>query len=147
MAEIRGGTKLEKVLAEMAANLTKAGTLKVGFLAGSRYPDGTPIAMVAAIQNYGAPRAGIPPRPFFTNMIKAKSPEWPAAIAGLLKANNYDAQLALDIAGMKIAEQLQQSIKDTNDPPLKPATIKRKGFAKPLIHHTDMINSVKHEVK
>ena len=131
----------------MAANLEKVGTLRVGFLSGARYPNGTPVALVASVLNYGAPRAGIPPRPFFSNMVKAKSPEWPAAIAGLLKANNYDTAKVLMLAGEAIKGQLQQSIKDTNAPPLKPATIKRKGFAKPLISTGQMLNSVAYEVK
>jgi hypothetical protein len=42
---------------------------------------------------------------------------------------------------------LQQSIRDTNDPPLAQATIARKGFAKPLIDTSVMINSVDYEVE
>jgi hypothetical protein len=103
--------------------------------------------MIAAIQEFGAPSRGIPPRPFFRNMIKAKSGEWPKAIAALLKANNYDARRTLMLTGEAIAGQLRQSIVDTNSPPLKPATIKRKGFAKPLIDTSVMINSIDYEVK
>lgn len=142
MAELRGGTKLERKLAELAIKLSTPGTVRVGFLAGARYPNGTPVAMVAAIQNYGAPRAGIPPRPFFTNMIKAKSPQWGQAIANLLKSTDYNVDQTLRLTGEAIKGQLQQSIRDTNDPPLKPATIRRKGFSKTLIDTGQMINSV-----
>lgn len=147
MAEIKGGTKLQSALVELTAKLSKYGTLRVGFLSGARYPNGTPVAMVAAIQEYGAPRAGIPPRPFMRNMIAAKQDEWPAAIAGLLKSTNYDTARTLALTGEAIKGQLQQSIRDTNSPPLKPATIKRKGFAKPLIATGLMLNSVSYEVK
>lgn len=102
--------------------------------------------MVAAIQNYGAPRAGIPPRPFFTSMIAAKQGEWPAAIAALLQQNPGEPARALDIAGAAIAGQLRQSIIDTNAPPLAPRTIARKGFSKPLVQTGQMLNSVDHEV-
>ena len=146
MAEISGGKKLEAALREISSNLTKAGTLRVGFLAGSNYPDGTPVAMVAAIQNYGAPRAGIPPRPFFSNMIASKSGEWPNAIKSFLLANNYDTKKALEALGQGIQGQLRQSIRDTNSPPLKPATIRRKGSAKPLIDTVQMLRSVNFEV-
>lgn len=37
--------------------------LKIGFFEHSKYPDGTPIAYVAAIQELGY--GPIPPRPFF----------------------------------------------------------------------------------
>jgi hypothetical protein len=161
LAEIRGGDKLQRALVEITAKLDKYATLHVGFLAGARYPNGTSVALIAAIQNYGAPRAGIPPRPFFSNMVKAKSPEWPAGLAGLLKKHNYDTNLALGEAGVLIAEQLRQSIKDTNTPPLKPATLRARGVAgntkydpsnpktfgaKPLIRTGDMMRAVAYEV-
>jgi len=126
--------------------VSKPATLRVGFLENAKYPDGTPVAMIAAIQDYGAPNAGIPPRPFFRNMIAAKSPEWPAAIAQLLKDNNLDAVKALDQTGFAIEGQLRESIQQTNAPPLAPSTIARKGFDKPLIDTGHMYNSVDHEV-
>lgn len=147
MAQIRGGDKFERRLRQIATAVSVPATVRVGFLENARYPDGKPVAFIAAIHNYGAPRAGIPPRPFFSNMIANKQGEWPAAIAGLLRANDYDAARALDIAGAAIAGQLRQSIIDTNAPPLAPSTIRRKGFSKPLIETSHMINSIDHEVR
>lgn len=145
-ARIRGGEQFERVLRQITRLLEQPAVLRVGFLENARYPDGKPVGMIAAIQDFGAPRAGIPPRPFFRNMIAAKSREWPKAIAFLLKAHHYDARAALDQAGAAIAGQLRQSIVDTNSPPLKPATIARKGFAKPLVDTGHMLNSIDHEV-
>jgi hypothetical protein len=147
MATIRGGQRFERLLRSIATSVSRPGTLRVGFLENATYPDGKPVAMIAAIHNYGAPRAGIPARPFFSNMIAKKQGEWPAAIAGLLRANDYDAPRALDVAGAAIAGQLRQEIIDTNAPPLAPSTIRRKGFSKPLIDTSHMINSVDHEVR
>lgn len=144
MATISGGKGLERALASLARRLDRRVTLRVGFLENARYPDGTPVAMIAAIHNYGAPRAGIPPRPFFSDMIRDHQGEWPEAIAGLLRT--MDPADALDVAGQAIAGQLRQSIIDTNEPPLAPSTIERKGFAKPLIDTSHMINSIDHEV-
>lgn len=126
MAEssIKGGDKLEKTLAKMSRNLSSGASVKVGFLTGATYPNGTPVAMVAAIQNFGAPRAKIPPRPFFSNMVRDKQAEWPSAIAGLLTANDFDAAAALEQTGQAIAGQLRQSIVDTNEPPLSPVTLR-----------------------
>lgn len=147
MATIRGGEKFEAALREMAAAVSKPATLRVGFLEGATYPDGTSVAMVAAIQDFGAPAVGIPPRPFFRNMVRTKSPGWPAAIAKLLRANRYDAEKTLGQVGEGIRGQLQQSIRDTNEPPLAPATIAAKGFDKPLIETAHLINSADYEVK
>lgn len=147
MATVSGGKRFEAELRKVAAGLKRGATLRIGFLENARYPDGKPVAMIAAIQEFGAPRAGIPPRPFFRNAIAKHSPEWPGAIAGLLKANDYDAERVLGITGAAIAGQIRQSIIDTNSPPLAESTIRRKGHAKPLVDTGHMLNSVDFEVK
>lgn len=147
MATISGGDKLQKALTEMARAVSNGATLRVGFLEKAKYPDGKSVAMIAAVNEFGAPSRGQPPRPFFRNMIAAKKGEWPSAISGLLKANEYDAAKTLKITGAAIAGQLRQSITDLVSPPLAPSTIRRKGFDKPLIDTGHMLNSVDFEVK
>lgn len=142
---MRGGEKFQQALKDISGKLTDA-KLKVGFLEGSTYPDGTPVPLVAAVQNFGSSSRGIPPRPFFSNMIREKKTGWAPAIAKNLKANDYDVKKTLNQAGEAIAGQLRQSIVDTNAPPLKPATIARKGFEKPLVDTGHMLNSVDYEV-
>ena len=123
MAKVTGGNKIEEYLKDIARKVGNAKQVDVGFYAKSNYPDGTSLPMVAAILEYGAPRAGIPPRPYFRNMIAAKGPKWPAATAALLKSNGYDASKTLEQVGAAIKGQLQQSIKDTNSPALSPVTL------------------------
>ncbi len=147
MATINGGSKLDQKLRDITKLMSNASSVKVGFLAESKYQDGKPVAMIAAIQDYGAPSVGIPPRPFFRNMVAAKKEEWPAAIAALLKANGYDALRTLQQTGEAISGQLRQSIVDTNEPPLAESTIRRKGFSKPLVDTGHMLNSVSYEVQ
>jgi hypothetical protein len=175
MATVTGGDKLQAELQRMVGEVTTAQSVKVGFLANATYPDGTPVAMVAAIQNWGAPRAGIPPRPFFSNMIVAKQAEWGPATGALLVANNYNAARTLAQVGEAISGQLREGIINTNDPPLSQvtlmirkmksegATITRKSLkvarqrldagesvagvsTKTLIETSNMINSVAYEV-
>jgi hypothetical protein len=146
MATLRGGERLQQRLHEIARNLDQPSTLRVGFLENATYPDGKPVGMIAAIQDFGAPRVNIPPRPFFRNMIADKQGEWPAAIAGLLKDSDYDVRYTLEQTGQAISGQLRQSIVDTNAPPLKPQTIARKGFDKPLVETGHMLNSIDYEV-
>ncbi len=147
MVTLTGGDKLISRLNELAKSVTKSATLSVGFLEGATYPDGTSVPMVAAIQEFGAPARNIPPRPFFRNMIAEKAESWPDAVAALLETNDYDATQTLMQTGEGIKGQLQQSIKDTNSPPLAPATIKKKGFDKPLIDTGVMINSIDYKVE
>ncbi len=123
MATLKGGDKFASALKDLASKVSNPATLRVGFLEGRRYPDGKPVAMIAAIQEFGAPSRRIPPRPFFRNMIRDKSGEWPEAIGGLLTSNNYDATRALEMAGAAIAGQLRESIIKTNSPALSPITL------------------------
>lgn len=142
-----GGDKLQKHLAELAAKVGQAATVNVGFLENATYPDGKPVVLVAAAQEFGAPAKGIPPRPFFRGMIAKESGHWGDDVAKALTASDFDAAKALDLMGFQIGSELQQSIHDTNAPPLAQSTIEKKGFDKPLIHTSDMWNAVDHEVK
>jgi len=175
---VSGGEKLAAALTRMSRQLARPAALRVGFLEGATYPDGKSVAMIAAIQEYGAPRArmprwlirqalakmapeerkafqagsggggrGIPPRPYFRPMVAAKSPGWSPALAAALRATGNKAEPALRLVGEHIRGQLQQSIRDTDTPPLSPLTIALKGFAKPLISTSHMISSVDYEVK
>ena len=144
---LTGGDGLDAALNDLAFKLGKGSReVRVGFFENAKYPDGTSVATVAAIQNFGAPSRGIPPRPFFSNMVDAQSPGWPDAFVAILKAADFDIEIALARMGEHIAGQLRQSIRDTNSPALAPATIARKGFAKPLIDTGVMFQSVGVEV-
>lgn len=147
MATISGGEKLEAALKAMAEKISNPGTLRVGFLEGSTDSSGVSNAMKAAINDFGAPSAGIPPRPFFRNMVAEKNGGWAGDIGKLLKAQDYDATVVLNFMGDKIKGQLQQAIQDFAGVPLKPATIKRKGFDKQLIDTGAMWQSVAWVVK
>lgn len=147
MATVKGGDKFSAALQKIAGAVSSAERVKVGFLSGATYPDGKPVAMIGAIQNWGAPAAGIPPRPFFSNMIQSKQREWGPATGKLLVANGYDAAVTLRLVGEAVAGQLRQSIRDTNEPALAESTIRRKGFSKPLVDTGHMLNSVDYEVQ
>lgn len=49
-----GGDLLRKRLDDIKAKLGAGEVLRLGFLEGSTYPDGTPTAQIAAIQEFGA---------------------------------------------------------------------------------------------
>jgi hypothetical protein len=123
MAAVRGGRRLQLVLEAIDAKLRSGDLVRIGFFEGARYPDGTPVAMVAALQEFGAPATGLPPRPFFRNMIAAHKREWPGAAARLLRSNDYDVRLTLQMVGEGIAGQLRQSITDLIAPSLSPTTL------------------------
>jgi len=125
VAEIKGGDKLDAALVAIARKLGgQKRAVRVGWIDGRSYPGtNTSVAMVAAVQNFGAPARGVPARPFFTNMIAEKSPGWPKALAACLKQTNNDAVTALDLMGEGIAGQLEQAITNFQGEPLSPVTL------------------------
>lgn len=148
MATLSGGAALERKLAEIAAKAGKAATLQVGFLKGATYPDGTPVAAVAFINEYGRMVRSKDgdyyqmPRPYFRTMIAAKAPKWGKSLGNLAVLHDYDIVKILQLMGEGITAQLQASIRNLVNPPLAPSTIKEKGFSKPLIDTAVMLNSV-----
>ncbi len=142
MASVTGGGKLAAALAGMAAKATKASEVSVGFLSGATYPDGTSVPMVAALNEFGRPEKNQPPRPFFRDMIAAKSPEWGPAVAALIEANGFDAAKTLAQTGQAVKAQLQNSIQTFDRVPLAPSTIAAKGHDKQLVDSAVMVNSV-----
>jgi hypothetical protein len=175
--QIRGGDKIRAKLQKLV-QAAKSGTVRIGFLENATYPQsGVPVAMVAALQEFGAPKANIPPRPFFRTLVQAKKQEWKEAIRKLLEGNDYDTEKTLMMTGEAIKGQLQQSIRDVHQPALSPVTLMlRKMFgnsphlirrrdvweairkvkagdssagvsAKPLIWTGHMLNSVDYEVR
>jgi hypothetical protein len=139
-----GGERLKTRLQEILKKAGKGGEVKVGFLEGATYPDGTPVPLVAAMQEFGTSR--IPSRPFFRQMIAQKSPGWGQSLANIVKANDYDVPKALALMGEGIGSQLQQAIVDFDGVPLSDVTVAKKGFDKQLIDTAVMINSVGYQV-
>jgi hypothetical protein len=147
VSSVRGGDKFGRALNNLSRKLGKATTLRVGFLENAVYPSGVLVALVAAVHEFGAPKRNIPPRPFFRVMIKQKSTGWAAKIAGELRDSNGDVDRSLRRTGELIASQLQMSISTVVGPPLKPATVARKGFDTLLIDTAFMLRSVDLDVK
>ena len=118
-----GGDRLRNYLDGIAARVASASQVAVGFLEGATEADGVSVAMIAAIQEFGAPKAGIPPRPFFRTMIAAKAPGWGGAMAKILKSTDYDAGKTLGQMGEGMKGQLQESIIAVDSPALSPITL------------------------
>lgn len=144
---VTGGDKLEARLKEIASNLRRASTVEVGWLDGASYPDGTPVALVALINEFGNAAHGQPPRPAIRNTIAAKATEWRDTFAWLLEANDHDASRALALMGEIIKGDLQRAITEYSGPPLKPSTVARKGSDKQLVDRGIELAGVGYRVK
>lgn len=147
---IAGGDKLQATLEKLARRLGSGGVVNTGFLESATYPakpdqPALNVASVAFFNEFGTSNA--PPRPFFRQMVAAKSPGWGRALGAAAKSVDYDSAQTLNIMGEVIKGELRESITQFTTPALKPSTIARKGFDKPLVDTGHMLASVDYEVK
>lgn len=102
---------------------------KVGFFPSAKYEDGTPVAYVASIQEYG--HGPIPPRPFFrTTMAKEKTAwgEYAAQGAKAVLKGSLSARDAMDGLGERAQEDVKETINQITSPPLSPITLELRAM-------------------
>ncbi len=129
-------------------SLTRA-TLKVGVLTAARHEKtGIPLADLMAVHEYGAPRAGVPARRPLRSAFAAKRDAFAKTIRKAVEAatrqrNPISALEMMDRIGKWAANMVRSYIKSKNlPPPLKPATIKRKGHAHALIDTGELVDHI-----
>jgi len=108
-------------------NSNKVG--KVGWFKDAKYPDGTQVAGIAALQEYGYTPRRIPPRPFFRPTIRAKQNEWKHLAFTLSKriiAGSITPHDLLHKIGLKASGQVRKAISNLYTPALAYSTIKAR---------------------
>lgn len=120
--------KLEAKLTEITNNLQEfdGQVAKVGWFPSAQYEDGTPVAQVAMIQEFGAPAVRIPPRPFFRPTIDEKRGEWVDSVAKgarAVAAGRMSASQVLEAVGQKAAGDVRYTISRVDSPALSPVTL------------------------
>ena len=142
---MKGIGSIKAKLKNIAKSYESNKQVRAGFLGGAPYPDGTPVALVAAVHEFGAPAKGIPVRPFMRTAIAQNKAKWADQLSRAI-GESGTAEAALGMVGESIKDDLRSSIRDGDWAPNKPRTVARKGFAKPLIDTAHMVNSVDHDV-
>lgn len=146
-----GIKSLEKALKNVSGLTTK-----VGWFKGAKYQDGTPVAYVATIQEYGSPMNGIPPRSFMRTTIAEKENEWAKLArsgAKAIIAGNASPKMVMEGLGLAASGDVRKKISEINSPALKAGTIearKRKlskgkkvgALTKPLVETGLMVASL-----
>lgn len=144
---IKGLNNLKARLKNIAKSYESNKQVRAGFLGGAYYPEaegGTSIALVAAVHEFGAPEKGIPKRPFMSKAIALNKDKWADKLGKGIAEVGVDR--ALDLVGEEMVDDIRKSINDEDWTPLKPETVKRKGFDKPLVDTMDMTRAVTHKV-
>ena len=121
--------------------------IQVGFQGDQKYEDGTSIAQVAAINDFGA--SDIPERPFMRQSFENHEGELQAACdaAQRLVSSGGSAEQALQQIGVVAKGLVQDEIVNGGFAPNAESTIKKKGSEQPLIDTGTMRQSVNFVVK
>ncbi|QOS97555.1 hypothetical protein JNUCC42_13235 [Brevibacterium sp. JNUCC-42] len=110
------------------------------------------MAKIAAYQEYGAPKAGIPERSF----LRAGMEKHKAAVSKIVRNElksvvelQGDVGEMMNLVGQSAADKVKKYFEKLNDPPLKPQTIARKKDRnpKPLVNTGDIRDAIGFEVK
>mgnify|MGYP000371463870 CR=1 FL=1 len=128
----KGFKSLETIIQSYAdrAHQLSLKTAKAGILEGE-YEDGTKVAYVAAIHEYGSPERKIPPRSYFRPAISEHQKEWADSLHDGVKAvvsGNMEAELVLDAVGAVAAADIKEHLSKTVTPPLSPITVMLRGM-------------------
>ena len=120
--------------------------VSVGYFSNSTYADGTPVAFVASIMEFGEMHT--PARPTIRPSLEKNKAKYYDLInkAIVNSLNGSDFKTGLMIVGKMGAEDIQAEIRNLQNPPLSIKTILKKGHSKPLMDTKVMFQSVAFKV-
>jgi len=99
---------------------------RVGWFEAAKYKDGTPVAYVAAIQENGASKQGIPPRPFIRPTIADRKGNWVKVMGDGVKAVAQQRATAADVlegVGLQAAGDIGATLASGKFDALSPITL------------------------
>jgi len=128
----------------------------VGWFEGAKYEDGTPVAYIASIHEFGYPEGNIPPRSFMRTTIEEKKDEWDKIAKSGARAVLKGKRTALQVMegiGLAASGDIRKKITEITSPELKETTIQAKrrklakgktvgSLTKPLIETSLMLSSL-----
>lgn len=128
--------------------------LAVGYPAsetgGIAYPDGTPVVLVAAVNNFGSATRGIPARPFMTEGAEPAIAATAPIVEALIPALNAGKATIDDILkemGPFAEAAFKEKITQGPWEPNAQQTVDEKGSSVPLIDTGLLRNSLTHVVR
>lgn len=142
-------------LAKLLKSYDNKDVLAVGYPAsetgGIAYPDGTPVTLVAAVNNYGSQSMGIPARPFMqegaTAALAGDAGKVAAELVPLLNQGKITVKEILRQMGPYAEASFKGVFTGVAWVPNADYTIQMKGSAQPLIDTGLLRNSLTHVVR
>ncbi len=139
---------IQKQLKKVAAN----DILVVGYPKEKQnaYPDGTPVAQVAALNEFGSESNKIPARPFLKTTMHNNRSKYKKILKASLKrivTGKETKKKELDKLGLIIEKDVKETITSIRSPKNSAKTIARKKSSNPLIDTGHLRASVSHEIR
>lgn len=133
---------------------------KVGWLPSAHYADGTPVASVAIVQEFGSAVHRIPARPFIRTTFAEQKGNWANLLlssAKQVEAGSLGAQQVLEGVGLQAAGDIRKKITQIWHPPLAESTVEARAartasgkvtpsLTKPLVDTGHMLATCTSEV-
>ncbi|EHE2701359.1 TPA: hypothetical protein RHY09_001142 [Escherichia coli] len=118
---------MSRGLDELVKRVQEMGRLKaeVGWMDTAKYPDGTPVALVAQTQEYGSPARHIPPRPFVRPTVAAEKGNWSRQMGIGVRAvasGAHSAEQVFVAIGELADGDVRMTITQISSPPLEDST-------------------------
>jgi hypothetical protein len=99
---------------------------QVGWFSDAQYENGTPVAYVAAIQEFGSPKNSIPPRSFMRTTVMERRQEWAKIAKDGSKAilnGTIDGTQAMEGLALQAKGDVQAKIASIQEPKLSDLTL------------------------
>lgn len=148
---VSGGDRIGARLRQIREDFEKNRSVLVGVPAGlGNYKDGAPIAVIAAVQEFGSADGRIPERSFLRvplrQNVDAFKKQWRALIPKVVRGEITMYQMMSQI-GSQAASVSQEAIQAGIAPANAPSTVAEKGSNKPLIDEGRLAGSITFQVE
>lgn len=148
---VSGGDRLGARLRKLKADFEKNNSVLVGVPAGTgSYEDGAPIAVIAAVHEFGSADGKIPERSFLRVPLRQNMDDFKkvyrALIPKVVRGEMTMFQL-MSTLGARAAAASQNAIQEGIAPRNADSTVARKGSSKPLIDEGILAGSITYIVQ
>ncbi len=123
--------------------------VEIGYFSEDEHPSGVPVASIAAVHEFGAPKKNIPQRSFMRSTLAKKEGQYFKMIDGSkgeIFLGRSSVLKELNDLGETVTADFVTAIIDLKSPALKAETIARKGSSNPLVDTKAMADATKHKV-
>jgi hypothetical protein len=137
-------------LLDVFDNMEEGVYVEVGVPAtAEEYDDGTNLALVASVNEFGSEDGRIPERSFLRSTMDEQREHFAklyGRFLGRVVEGKWTPEEALEALGLEAASKVQRKIDNLKEPPNAEATIDRKESSNPLVDTGQLKQSIIHRV-